>query len=52
MIRQCGQADGATPLLLASQDGHVKVVSALLAAGANKDAAAVCFGAELSPQEA
>ena len=39
----CEQADGATPLLIASQEGHLEVVSALLAAGANKDAARVCF---------
>ncbi len=30
---------GVTALCIASQDGHVKVVAALLAAGANKDAA-------------
>jgi hypothetical protein len=39
----CEQADGATPLYVASQEGQLEVVSALLAAGANKDAATVCF---------
>lgn len=31
--------DGDTPLLLAAQTGHTEVAAALLAAGANKDAA-------------
>ena len=35
------QVDGLTPLYIASQNGHVDVVSALLAAGANRDAADV-----------
>ena len=39
----CEQADGATPLFIASQEGQLEVVSALLAAGANKDAAKVRF---------
>ena len=39
----CEQASGATPLFIASQNGQLEVVSALLAAGANKDAAKVCF---------
>jgi hypothetical protein len=30
--------DGATPLLLASQNGHLEVVEALLAEGADMDA--------------
>ena len=37
------QASGATPLYVASQNGQLEVVSALLAAGANKDAAMVRF---------
>ena len=42
-MRICEQADGATPLYVASQEGQLEVVSALLAAGANKDAAKVCL---------
>ena len=34
----CAQ-DGCTPLNMASQQGHAAVVAALLAAGANKEAA-------------
>ena len=33
--------DGATPLYIASQDGHIDVVTALLAASADVDAAMV-----------
>ncbi len=38
------QVNGFTPLYIASQKGHVEVVSALLAAGANRDAATVRRG--------
>ena len=34
--------DGATPLYVASQNGHINVVTALLAASADVDAAMVC----------
>ena len=40
------QTNGCTPLYVASQVSHLDIVSALLAAGANKDAATVhtlCF---------
>ncbi len=33
---------GATPLLIASEQGHIDVVTALLAASADVDAATVC----------
>ena len=36
--RVCVTQHGMTPLLFASQNGHVDVVNALLATGANKDA--------------
>ena len=38
----CEQPGGATPLYIASYNNHLEIVSALLAAGANKDAATVC----------
>jgi hypothetical protein len=42
VLRSCVQeADGASPLFMASQNGHVKVVRALLAAGAAPNQAMV-----------
>ena len=37
-----GQNDGATPLYIASQEGHVAVVKALVKARATVDQATVC----------
>ncbi len=37
-----GQTDGATPLFVASEEGHVAVVEALVKAGATVDQATVC----------
>ena len=34
--------DGATPLFMASKNGHIGIVTALLAASADVDAALVC----------
>ena len=36
-VAVCIYQDGATPLYIAAQEGHEAVVSALLAAGADKD---------------
>ena len=37
----CGQTDGATPLLIASQEGHVEAVRALVELGAAVNQATV-----------
>ncbi len=44
MLFYLNQVKGFTPLYFASKNGHVAAVSALLAAGANRDAAAVRCG--------
>ena len=38
LTRGCAPQNGATPLYVAAQKGHVQVVEALVQAGADKDA--------------
>ena len=46
------QTDGATPVYVAAEHGHLDVVKELVRAGANKDAAAVRLASPLAPTAA